>query len=346
MEKPSIRRLGSKIYDAITSAMSLSQTLDESRCELPRNNPRDGETISLDAEEDSCSGCANPCSTHPNYPYLKIDRKSTLEGTVKPYVKHVLISTGKSDWQTHIEEDTFSLAAYLHKVLKSNNSPKGNKKDSLIEKKNKVEGSPQTHEDSSNEAEKPRIVITNSSRQNNDSDSKGNDVLLFPDNILIKNVTPKQAAEFYKRFLSTPISSLNEEKEQYLSTVNFTVEQMPYKAVIVICSHKRRDKRCGVTGPILKEEFDRVLKEKNLDVESHNNNGIAVFLSSHTGGHKFAGNIIVYRDGQGIWYGRVIPCHVKSIVELTVLEGKVIKDLYRGSMNGSFAPGKGGKLDW
>ncbi|CAJ0915458.1 20698_t:CDS:2 [Entrophospora sp. SA101] len=56
--------------------------------------------------------------------------------------------------------------------------------------------------------------------------------------------------------------------------------------------------------------------------------------------YKFAGNVIVYRDGQGIWYGRVIPCHVESIIESTVIEGKVIKDLYRGSMNGSFAPGK------
>ncbi|CAG8794271.1 4468_t:CDS:1, partial [Racocetra persica] len=52
-----------------------------------------------------------------------------------------------------------------------------------------------------------------------------------------------------------------------------------------------------------------------------------------------------YRGGQGIWYGRVIPCHAKNIVETTVLDGKVIQDLYRGSMNGSFAPGRGGRLD-
>jgi (2Fe-2S) ferredoxin len=56
--------------------------------------------------------------------------------------------------------------------------------------------------------------------------------------------------------------------------------------------------------------------------------------------------VIVYRDGQGIWYGRVTPCHARAIVEYTVIEGRVIRDLYRGSMNGSFGPDKGGRLDW
>ncbi|RHZ81026.1 hypothetical protein Glove_126g35 [Diversispora epigaea] len=341
---------------------------------LLQTSPRNDELVSL--EYDPCLSCADPCSTHPGYPsYLKIDYRTPLEGTVKPYVKHVLISTGKSDWSTNIEDECCSLAAHLHKVVKSDKvtppskivSNNNNKRDSSRKEKknNKVEGSPiQTQqrqeqqqptekeptEDSFNEhLEKPRIVITNSSRLNTDNNGKGNDVLLFPDNILIRNVTPKQASEFYKKFLSSNSSNGNggvmAEKEHY-SNIKFITEPMPYKAVIVICSHKRRDKRCGITGPLLRDEFDKVLKEKGLDVESHHNEGVAVFLSSHTGGHKFAGNVIVYRDGQGIWYGRVVPCHAKTIIETTVLEGKVIQELYRGSMNGSFAPGKGGKLDW
>ncbi|CAJ0912175.1 20674_t:CDS:2 [Entrophospora sp. SA101] len=179
--------------------------------------------------------------------------------------------------------------------------------------------------------------------------SKGNDVLLFPDNILIYNVNPKNALEFFKKFLlpspsSTPQPppSLSNQEQNIYSSTNFQVDPIPYKAVIVICSHRRRDKRCGITGPILKNEFDRILKDRGLDVENKKNEGVAVFLSSH----KYAGNVIVYRDGQGIWYGHVIPCHVENIIESTVIEGKVIRDLYRGSMNGSFGPGKGGRLDW
>ncbi|CAJ0748138.1 3068_t:CDS:2 [Entrophospora sp. SA101] len=279
-----------------------------------------------DHEDNPCFDCVNPCSTHPSYPsYLKIDYNSPLEDTLKPYFKHVLISTGKADWITRVEDDSASLAGQLHKIIKANDSSKSEKL--------------------------PRIVITNSSRENTDNDPKflkGNDVLLFPDNILIRNVNPNNASEFFKTFLLPPPSSPPSpspwsHKDQNIS---FQVDPTPYKAVIVICSHKRRDKRCGITGPILKNEFDRILKDKGLDVERKKNEGVAVFLSSHTGGHKFAGNVIVYRDGQGIWYGRVIPCHVESIIESTVIEGKVIKDLYRGSMNGSFAPGKGGRLDW
>ncbi|CAJ0626156.1 7514_t:CDS:2 [Entrophospora sp. SA101] len=264
-----------------------------------------------DHEDNPCFDCVNPCSTHPSYPsYLKIDYNSPLEDTLKPYFKHVLISTGKADWITRVEDDSASLAGQLHKIIKANDSSKSEKL--------------------------PRIVITNSSRENTDNDPKflkGNDVLLFPDNILIRNVNPNNASEFFKTFLLPPPSSPPSpspwsHKDQNIS---FQVDPTPYKAVIVICSHKRRDKRCGITGPILKNEFDRILKDKGLDVERKKNEGVAVFLSSHTG---------VYRDGQGIWYGRVIPCHVESIIESTVIEGKVIKDLYRGSMNGSFAPGK------
>ncbi|RIA86569.1 Sucrase/ferredoxin-like-domain-containing protein [Glomus cerebriforme] len=123
-----------------------------------------------------------------------------------------------------------------------------------------------------------------------------------------------------------------------LTPVKFTVEPIPYKAVILICSHMHRDKRCGVTAPLLKEEFDKILKSKSLDVESRagNNDGIAVYMTSHIGGHKFAGNVVVYREGRGIWYGRVIPCHVKSIIENTVIEGKIIRELYRGSIMNNF----------
>lgn len=66
-----------------------------------------------------------------------------------------------------------------------------------------------------------------------------------------------------------------------------------------------------------------------------------VGLISHIGGHKFAGNVIVYIPpsftanplrGKGIWYGRVEPANVEGIVQKTVVEGKVIKELFRGGV--------------
>ena len=71
---------------------------------------------------------------------------------------------------------------------------------------------------------------------------------------------------------------------------------------------------------------------------------VSVDLISHIGGHKWAGNVIVYfpREyrpvagshfplaGRGVWYGRVGPQHVEGIVKETLLGGRVVKDLLRG----------------
>lgn len=62
-------------------------------------------------------------------------------------------------------------------------------------------------------------------------------------------------------------------------------------------------------------------------------------------GHKLAGNVIVHRrEGMAVWYGRVDPCHAQAIVETTIEQGEVIRELYRGSMDGSFNAQK--KLAW
>ena len=99
----------------------------------------------------------------------------------------------------------------------------------------------------------------------------------------------------------------------------------------------KRDKRCGVTGPILQVEFNNYLKELGLEDDGESDDRVGVCLVSHIGGHKFAGNVIVYlRDGnnvgQGIWYGRITPHHVKAVVDETIVAGKVIREHYRGGL--------------
>jgi (2Fe-2S) ferredoxin len=71
-----------------------------------------------------------------------------------------------------------------------------------------------------------------------------------------------------------------------------------------------------------------------------------VGLISHIGGHKFAGNVILYfppglkgKDGNrhalagcGIWYGRVEPRHVDGILKETLGNGKVVEEMFRGGI--------------
>ena len=135
--------------------------------------------------------------------------------------------------------------------------------------------------------------------------------------------------------------------------------------LVLICGHGGRDGRCGVMGPVLREEFERQLPGEGFEVlkgpieaspkeelllenGEHQNDGKGARVGqiSHIGGHKFAGNVILYfppgmkgKDGKGhalagcgIWYGRVEPKHVEGILKETVAGGRVIEELFRGGI--------------
>lgn len=127
--------------------------------------------------------------------------------------------------------------------------------------------------------------------------------------------------------------------------------------LVLICGHGGRDERCGKLGPILQQEFEDKLQRQNIpllhdapvaEAEEVNTEvegyvpTARVGLISHIGGHKWAGNVIIYVPpsfagnplaGKGIWYGRVGPEHVEGIVSKTILDGKVIKELFRGGID-------------
>lgn len=141
--------------------------------------------------------------------------------------------------------------------------------------------------------------------------------------------------------------------------------------VILICGHSARDSRCGIMGKLLQSEFEAKLRTgifdmipgpdnerldgwlKSSDETAYVDNAeilrgwniprtrTMVGLISHVGGHKFAGNVIIYIPpvlpnhplaGKGIWYGRVEPKHVEGIVEKTIYQGHVIEELFRGGI--------------
>ena len=133
------------------------------------------------------------------------------------------------------------------------------------------------------------------------------------------------------------------------------VLNIEYSPTILICGHGGRDMRCGIMAPALEGEFRRILLSRGfasagsaddtVDDPTHANIG----LISHIGGHKYAGNVIVYIPpkmtidtstephplaGKGIWYGRVEPKHVQGIVDETIMRGNVVIDHFRGGIDG------------
>lgn len=104
---------------------------------------------------------------------------------------------------------------------------------------------------------------------------------------------------------------------------------------ILVCGHNQRDRRCGILG----KELINEISSKGL------HRGKNVALISHVGGHKFAGNLILYnymgtnhRTGDNkldsLWFSRVLPPNLGTLLE-HVNSQKIPVEYYRGgtSMN-------------
>ncbi|KAI9351250.1 Sucraseferredoxin-like protein, partial [Obelidium mucronatum] len=230
-----------------------------------------------------------------------IDQCEDLLGSMKPYKRHLMFCAGNGvDWPGRLEEElsSDSFMAKLGEAVQSGGKAAGRTIVSAIDR------NPEGH---SEDSERVECVIAT-------------ECFLFPDYKGLRGVTATEAAGVVSFWVSK--GSVPERIES--STAE--VVDLEMDAYIFVCTHKKRDKRCGVTGPILVEEFNSAIQDLGLSGK------VACIGISHIGGHKFAGNIIIYskKFPHGVWYGRVIPCHVESIMQKTVIEGKVFKELFRG----------------
>lgn len=113
----------------------------------------------------------------------------------------------------------------------------------------------------------------------------------------------------------------------------FTTRACLHRYIILLCSHRARDARCGQSAPLLRKEFERHLRKQGLfrDLHDERPGGVGIYFVSHVGGHKFSANVMIYRREEGadeanqcIWLGRVRPEDCEGIIKFTVLQGKVI----------------------
>lgn len=204
-----------------------------------------------------CASCEEECEEHQQYPsYLEFDNESPLLGSMSPYGRHFMISTAQCDWPTRIEEDYGTLAANLQALLVNNPMPW-------------------------------RTFVTNTSliATHSTTVNCGIDVIVLPENIVIGNVTPDDAQLLYDVFVKLPLPTTDTPTDinmfKKFDLQELAVYPNPYDSMILICSHRKRDKRCGVTAPILNREFDHVLRD--LDIHD-GEGGTSVFMVSHVGG--------------------------------------------------------------
>ncbi|KAI9763157.1 MAG: hypothetical protein M1840_000869 [Geoglossum simile] len=274
--------------------------------------------------------CPTPTRNHASTPSnLGIDYERPLNGTMATYVQQVLISTGKGDWTSRIEEDE---AGELARGLKGLFVKGGRYSDaSVFMHKNSKQHPPTFY---------PHFAICPIFHSHDSIETFARAFLLPP----TLHPAHKTLAPSHRLTLT------QQPKLRLLFSGAYKITDI----LILICGHHGRDERCGVMGPLLLNEFERmlnsatsynVLKEVPANIPSHMATakpGVKVGLISHVGGHKFAGNVIIYIPpsvkinrlaGKGIWYGRVKPSHIEGIIEETIVKGRVIGELFRGGID-------------
>jgi hypothetical protein len=319
------------------------------------------------------SSCPAPncaCSSMPELPEnLPIDTTTPLNNTAPTYDQYILFSTGKSDWTSKIELDV--------------SFEKSGRKNPATVLKGVLGRGGRCFDPQRSVA----VGFSSFGATGNEQKNKEEfEAYLFPSFQYVRGFVPSEdgAVEFVEKHILPTFTPLVEgggekhsetgpkdikDSRKTIQGLSTNVSKPITSTTVLICSHGGRDMRCGILGPLLKDEFERVFTQPDIrcliDVssepyEAHRDGekkagsreddtkvGVSVGLVSHVGGHKWAGNVIVYVSpyartleagvekasplaGRGVWYGRVEPKHVDGIVRETILGGKVIEELLRG----------------
>ncbi|KAJ6510032.1 Sucrase/ferredoxin-like-domain-containing protein [Mycena vitilis] len=319
-----------------------------------------------------CRTCPNPCDEgHSEYPRrFSIDMDSSMLGSVKPFRRQILISTGRSDWDRDITDTAGSLAAL---IFQSQPPKVPDARPSIsIDLVDEKAVAPVPGVFSSTES--TRLSILNGSHKTVCADEHET-VIVLPDYTIVVGVpaTAEGAKELWRTALDSQLPRMGVTEQ----TSSFHTWILPYSCVIMLCSHKRRDNRCAIAAPKLEHAFIECLHNKGWTADTQlehiveppleNFSGTTeekarhitdelmalpaakkalILRNSHMGGHKYAGNCIIYTpQGSCVWYGRVSTHEVESIVVNTIEGGLVLPPLLRGGMDLS-RPGCPTLHDW
>ncbi|KAK9091830.1 hypothetical protein Syun_026741 [Stephania yunnanensis] len=151
------------------------------------------------------------------------------------------------------------------------------------------------------------------------TETSNGDVLIFPDMIRYRRLTHFDVDTFVEEVLV-------KDNEWHPAT-----PEILKGSYVFVCCHGSRDRRCGVCGPPLVARLKEEIDARGLQGQ------VSVSPCSHIGGHKYAGNVIIFgptADGEktGHWYGYVTPEDVPVLIEQHIGKGEIIDRLWRGQM--------------
>ncbi|ETN43296.1 uncharacterized protein HMPREF1541_02455 [Cyphellophora europaea CBS 101466] len=343
---------------------------------FPRTDP------AVDGEE--CLHDCSECTVH--YPAkFSIDEDDKLFGQVKGWDTHLVVGTGKTDWVRDVTDEKGSVmeavGKYGQEIQMSSGRGQGKV---MLSASNMPASSEHDHDEGSDcmllpswtfiENVKPEQVpdlmqniVANS--VSNRTPLDGLKVEPHQSDVHSSTDTPNGASTPLEMGPSHTNGSQHTEPVDVAAlTINpplaasqFSTRPIPHRALILMCSHKTRDARCGQSAPLLRKEFERILRPMGLHRDLHDSRpgGVGIYFINHVGGHKYSANVMIYRRAgskaisssepkeeeikdeavQGIWLARVRPEDCENIVRYTVLQGKLVKP--KSQLRGGFDREKG-----
>ncbi|KAH8896995.1 hypothetical protein GQ53DRAFT_638564 [Thozetella sp. PMI_491] len=229
---------------------------------------------------DDCDHDCDSCVVH--YPKnFSIDESDTLYGFVKGWSTHLLVATGKSDWVRDVTDEKGS-------VMQAIGHARGPDNGRLM------------------------LSASNIPTPHHTSDySEPTTVLLLPAFTIIENVTPATVPTLISEYVNkaptntTALGPFSLPKSlpaplpeaSPAALKELTSRPCPHHAIILLCSQKKRDARCGQSAPLLQKELQRHLQPLGLyrDLDDERPGGVGIYFISHVGGHKYSANMMIYR---------------------------------------------------
>ncbi|KAK3350021.1 Sucrase/ferredoxin-like-domain-containing protein [Lasiosphaeria hispida] len=268
---------------------------------------------------DDCDhDCANCVVQYPKN--FKIDEEDDLYGFVKGWSTHVLVATGKTDWVRDVADEKGSVMQAIGGARAPSNG-------------------------------KLMLSASNIPTPHHSSDySEPTTVLLLPAFTIVENVTPTTVPVLITEIISkaptndSPLEPVTLPRalaaplpEGTPATLTeLTTRPCPHRVLILLCSQRTRDARCGQSAPLLRKELQRHLQPLGLyrDLDDERPGGVGIYFISHVGGHKYSANMMIYRrpDAFGVDKveraklaegERVAPIKAAKPADETEVEGEV-----------------------
>ncbi|KAI0429601.1 Sucrase/ferredoxin-like-domain-containing protein [Xylaria sp. FL1042] len=268
--------------------------------------------------------CTHDCeSCHVSYPRgFKTEESDLLYGHVKGWSTHVIVATGKSDWVRDVENEKGSVMEAFGDAAKPSNG---------------------------------RLMLSASNMptpSHTSNYSEPTTAIILPAFTVIENITPAAVPLLISEYINhaptskSPLEPITLPRSLPLPNLpdaqQLLARPCPHRALILLCSHKTRDARCGQSAPILRKELERHLRPLGLfrDLDDQRPGGVGIYFINHVGGHKYSANMMVYRrpDAFGIdavERGKLAPneeVQIKKVVQKT--EKPAVDDL-EGATNGA-----------